>query len=112
MSDAPPVLWLSTDAVQLTVPIGNNGQLMSDAPPCDGLQLTVPTGDGGQLMSDAPPVLWLSTNAVQLTVPVGDNSQQMSDAPAVLWLYKRSPIASSPAARSFPFFSCIRLFRS
>ena len=43
MSGGPPVLWLSTNAVQLTVPIGEDGQLMS----------------GGS------PVLWLSTNAVQ-----------------------------------------------
>ena len=35
-------LWLSTDAVQLIIPIG----------------------DDGQLMSGGPPVLWLSTNAV------------------------------------------------
>ena len=45
-SGGPPVLWLSTNAVQLTVPIGDDGQLMS----------------GG---SGAPPVLWLSTNKVQ-----------------------------------------------
>ena len=45
-SGARPVLWLSTNAVQLTVPIGDDGQLMSG-------------GSGGR------PVLWLSTNAVQ-----------------------------------------------
>ena len=55
-SCAPPVLWLSTSAVQLTVPIG----------------------DDDQLMSGGPPVLWLSTNTVQLTVPIGDDDQLMS----------------------------------
>ena len=29
LSSASPVLWLSTDAVQLNVPIGDDGQLMS-----------------------------------------------------------------------------------
>ena len=28
MSWGPPVLWLSTHAVQLTVPIGDDGELM------------------------------------------------------------------------------------
>ena len=28
----PPVLWLNTNALQLTVPIGDDGQLMSGAP--------------------------------------------------------------------------------
>ena len=41
-------------------------------------QLTVPIGDDGQLMSGGPPVLWLSTNAVQLTIPIGDDGQLMS----------------------------------
>ena len=44
MSCGWPVLWLSTNAVQLTVPIG----------------------DDGQLMSCGWPVLWLSTHAVQM----------------------------------------------
>ena len=48
------VLWLTTNAVQLIVPIG----------------------DDGQLTSCLRPVLWLSTNAVQLTVPVGDDGQR------------------------------------
>ena len=61
MSWAPPVLWLSTNAVQLTVPIGDDGQLMSG-------------GSGGW------PVLWLSTNAVQLTAPIGGDGQLMSGA--------------------------------
>ena len=80
----PP--WLSTHAVQLTAPIGDNGQLMSGAsggPPVlwlstNAVQMAVP-----QLMSDGscgPPVLWLSTNAVQLTVPIGDDGQLMSGA--------------------------------
>ena len=56
LSSASLVLWLSTHAVQLTVPIG----------------------DDGQLMSYSWPVLWLSTDAVQLTVPVGDDGQLMS----------------------------------
>ena len=42
------------------------------------MQLTVPVGDDGQLMSGGPPVLWLSTHAVQLTVPIGDDGQLMS----------------------------------
>ena len=42
------------------------------------VQLTVPIGDDGQLMSNRWPVLWLSTNAVQLTVPIGDDGQLMS----------------------------------
>ena len=41
-SGGPPVLWLSTNAVLLTTPTGDDGQLMSG-------------GSGG------PPVLWLST---------------------------------------------------
>ena len=61
-SSASPVLWLSTHAVQLTVPIGDDGQQMS----------------GGW------PVLWLSTHAVQLTVPIGDDGQLMSFP--LLWL--------------------------
>ena len=70
-SCAPPILWLSTNAVQLTVPIGDDGQLMSWPPPVlwlstHAVQLTVPIGDDGQLMSWGPPVLWLSTHAVQL----------------------------------------------
>ena len=47
-----PVLWLSTDAVQLTAPIGDDGQLMSG-------------GSGGW------PVLWLSTNAVHFFLACG-----------------------------------------
>ena len=54
-----PVLWLSTDAIQLAVPIGDDGQLMSST-------------------SCARPVLWLSTDAVQLAVPIGDDGQLMS----------------------------------
>ena len=64
MSCGWPFLWLSTNAVQLAAPIGDDGQLMSG-------------GSGG------PPVLWLSTNSVQLTVPIGDDSQLMSFSP--LW---------------------------
>ena len=56
-----PLLWLSTHAVQLTAPIGDDGQLMSAA-------------SGGW------PVLWLSTNAVQLTASIGDDGQLMSGA--------------------------------
>ena len=47
------------------------------------VQLAVPIGDDGQLMSGASsgwPVLWLSTHAVQLTVPIGDDGQLMSGA--------------------------------
>ena len=65
-SGARPVLWLSTHAVQLAVPIGDDGQLMS----------------GG---SSAWPVLWLSTNAVQLTVAIGDDGQLMSSASGALF---------------------------
>ena len=61
----PHVLWLSTNAVQLPVPIGDNGQLMSSGWPVLWLStnaiLAVPIGDDGQLMSSAWPVLWLST---------------------------------------------------
>ena len=90
MSGGPPVLWLRTNAVQLTVPIGDDGQLMSGASGASGgppvpwlnaIQLTVSIGDDGQLMSGASsgrPVLWLSTDAVQLTVPIGDDGQLMS----------------------------------
>ena len=56
MSGLWTVLWLSTYPVQLTVRIGDDGQLIS------GLW----------------PVLWLSTHAVQLTVPIGDDGQLMS----------------------------------
>ena len=84
-----PVLWLSTHAVQLTVPIGDDGQLMSSASSAwpvlwlstHAVQLTVPMGDEGQLMSSASsawPVLWCSIHAVQLTVPMGDDGQLMS----------------------------------
>ena len=69
-SGGPPVLWLGTNAVELTVPIGDDGQLMS----CS---------------SGGPPVLWLSTNAVQLTVSTGEGGQLMSRAsggPPPLWL--------------------------
>ena len=48
---------------------------------CGLVQLTVPIGDDGQLMfgaSGGRPVLWLSTHAVQLTVPIGDDGQLMS----------------------------------
>jgi len=41
ISDLLPVLWLSTNSVQLAVP----------------------TGRDNQLISDLPPPLWLSTNA-------------------------------------------------
>ena len=55
------------------------GPTLTPTPP--PVQLTVPTGDDGQLMSSASsawPVLWLSTNAVQLAVPIGDDGQLMS----------------------------------
>ena len=57
----PPALlhFLCANGVQLTAPIGDNGQLMSG-------------GSGGW------PVLWLSTTAVQLTAPIGDDGQLMS----------------------------------
>ena len=55
-SSSLPVLRHSTNAVQLIVPIGDDGQR------CPSLW----------------PVLWLSTNAVQMTVPIGDDSQLMS----------------------------------
>ena len=29
LSSVPPILWLSLNAVQLTVPVGDDGQLMS-----------------------------------------------------------------------------------
>ena len=62
--------------VQLTTPIGDDGQLMSSGSSgrpvlwlsTDAVQLAVPTGDDGQLMSggsSAWPLLWLSTHAVQ-----------------------------------------------
>ena len=44
MSVGPPVLWLSTNAVQLTVPIGGDDRRMSVG----------------------PPVLWLSTDAAPI----------------------------------------------
>ena len=49
--------------------------------PPHAVQLTVPIGDDGQLMSGrswGPPVLWISKHAVQLTVPTGDDGQLMS----------------------------------
>ena len=52
-SSSSLILWLSPRAVQLTVPIGNDGQLMSGA----------------------PPILWPSTHAVQLAVPMGDDGR-------------------------------------
>ena len=54
MSVGPPVLWLSTNAVQLTLPLGDDRQLMS-------------SGSGA---SSGPPVLWLSTHAVQSEMSV------------------------------------------
>ena len=48
------------------------------------VQLTVPIGGDGQLMSAASPGLWLRTNAVQMTVPIGGDGQLMSAAPPVL----------------------------
>ena len=77
-SSSSSVLWLSTNAVQPTVPIGDDGQLMSCGScgwpvqwlSTNAVQLTVPIGDVGQLMSCGWPALWLSTNAVQLTVPM------------------------------------------
>ena len=63
-SSAPPVLWLSTHAVPLTVPVGY----------------------GGQLMSGGPPVLWLSAHAAPLTVRVGYGAQLMTGGPPVLCL--------------------------
>ena len=91
-SSGPPVLWLSTHAVQLTVLIGDDGQPMSGrscGPPVlwlstHAVQLTVPIGDEGQLMSGpscGPPVLWLSTHAVQLTAPVGETASRCPAAP-------------------------------
>ena len=56
------MLWLSTNAVQLIAPIGDDGQLMSGASGASG----------------GWPVLWLSTDAVQLAVPIGDDGQLMS----------------------------------
>ena len=108
LSSATPVLWLSTNSVQLTVPIGDDGQLMSGVPPAvwlstNAVQLTVPTGDDGQLMSGVPPVLWLSTNAVQLTVPICDDGQLMPGALPVQWL-------STNAVRFFSRLRCA-LFR-
>ena len=115
-SGGRPVRWLSTHAVQLTAPLGDDGQLMSSS-------------SGGR------PVLWLSTHAVQLTAPIGDDGQLMSGASGarpVLWLsthavqffrrLRRALFRSSfaflffvrqtfpfPFGSSFPFF---RLFRS
>ena len=88
-----PVLWLSTNAVQLTVLTGDDAQLISDRScgpavlwaSTNAVQLTVPTGDDSQLMSGASggwPVLWLSTNAVQLTVPIGSDGQLSPVPPA------------------------------
>ena len=74
MSSTRAVLRPSTNAVQLTVPIGDDGQLMSGDWPvlwlCTyyAVQLTVPVGDDGQLMSGAWTVLRLSTNAVRFVL--------------------------------------------
>ena len=96
-----PVLWLSTNAVQPTAPIGDVGKLMSGgsggsggsgAPPAlwlstHAMQLTVPIGDDGKLVSGGSggpgsrPVLWCTTNALQLNVPLGDDGKLMSGAP-------------------------------
>ena len=87
----PPVLWLSTQAAQLTVPIGDDSQRM----PCGSgdsggpsvlrlsthsVELTVSIGDDGQLMSrgsGGPLILRLSTRAVQLTVPLDGDGRCM-----------------------------------
>ena len=42
-------------------------------------ELTVPVGDDGQLMSGGSPVLWLSTYAVQLTVPIAYRRRRPAD---------------------------------
>ena len=95
---ALPVLWLSTHAVQLTAPIGDDGQLMSSG-------------------SSAWPVLWLSTNAVQLTVPIGDDGQLMSWPWPVLWLSTNAVqfvlrLRRALFRSSFAFLSSVRRFRS
>ena len=91
------LLWLSTNAVQLTVPIGDDGQ-RCPSPSC------------------LWPVLWLSTNAVQLAVPIGDDGQLMSFSLLPLarpmTKYKYTSFFSSPAARSSPFLFYIPLFSS
>jgi len=110
--------------VQLTVPVGRDGQLLSDLPlvlwlSTNAVQLTVPVGGDGQLMSDLPPTLWLSTYAVQLTVHIVSNGQLMSDGPPALWLstnavqalFRSSLVPQTFPHRfgcSFPFVNCLR----
>ena len=79
-----PVLWFGTNAAQLTVPIGDGGQLMSCTWPVlwlstNAAQLSVPIGDGGQLtfLSPRSP----ARHPVQLTVPIGDEGRLMSSSP-------------------------------
>ena len=98
-----PLLCFLSSAVLVTVPIGDDRQLMS-------------CGSG------LPPVLWLSTNAGQLTIPMGDALQLMSSGsglPTVLWLstnafhffrrLRRARLRSSFAflvyTQTFPFHS-------
>ena len=76
------------------------------------VQLTVPMGDDGQLMSCGscgscgPPDLWLSTHAV------GDDSPQMCGPPPVLCFSTHADHFLSPTACSFPFFFVFPLIRS
>ena len=112
-SCAPPVLWLSTHAVQPTVPMGDDGRLMSGAPPVfwlstNAVQLAVPIGDDGQLMSggcSGRPVLWLSTHAVQFFRRLRRALFRSSFA----FLFFVRQTFPFPFGSSFPFF---RLFRS
>ena len=110
LSSASPVLWLSTHAVQLTVPIGDDGQLMSCGWPVlwlstHAVQLTVPKGDDGQLMSCGWPVLWLSTHAIQFILRLRRALFRSSFA----FLFSFRQTFPFLFRSSFPLF---RLFRS
>ena len=107
MSSPPPVLWLSTNAVQPTVPIGDD----YPCPPpvlwlsTNAVQPTLPIGDDCHLMFFTPPVLWPITTAVQPTVPIRDDCHPMSFPPPILWLSTNGVFRSS-----FPLFSISRYF--
>jgi len=73
---------------------------------------SVPIGDDGQLMSCRWPVLWLSTHAVQPPVSIGDDGQLLSAAgPSnglVQMQYNRQPVKGLPSSVLLQVFSVKR----
>ena len=77
---------------------------LSSPPSSNAVQQTLPINDDGQLTSSGSgplPIPWLTTHAVQLTMPIGDDSKLMSGktrSPPVLGLSTNSiqPTAAAP----------------